>query len=191
MYRTPAWIAPTVIKSTSKDKPEDEYQLFSRVVHNKTLQIIGSFDRLSVDENIKPKTRGTGGDTPDPGVNRLAVRTPEIHLGNVSKQQILVNQRAHKAFKTLFHMSTSESGDLPKSVKWVEFKRAMARAGFSVEKLQGSAWQFAPGDALDADQNIQFHEPHPDSDIPYIMAKRFGRRLARAYGWSGDTFKLG
>jgi hypothetical protein len=55
----------------------------------------------------------------------------------------------------------------------------MGRVGFAVEKLQGSAWQFTPGEALNAERNIQFHEPHPDSDVPCVMAKRFGRRLGR------------
>jgi hypothetical protein len=99
-------------------------------------------------------------------------------------------QRTQKVFKTIFYTPTSEAGDLPKSVKWAEFKRAMARVGFAVEKLQGSAWQFTPGETSNAERNIQFHEPHPDSDVPYVMAKRFGRRLGRVYGWSTATFKL-
>jgi hypothetical protein len=66
----------------------------------------------------------------------------------------------------------------------------MTRVGFAVEKLQGSAWQFTPGVDSNAERNISFHEPHPESDVPYVMAKRFGRRLGRVYGWSTDTFKL-
>ncbi|KAH6866627.1 hypothetical protein BKA58DRAFT_388334 [Alternaria rosae] len=66
----------------------------------------------------------------------------------------------------------------------------MIRAGFSAEKLQGSAWQFTPCGSLDVVRGIQFHEPHPDSSIPYIMARRFGRRLQRVYGWHGGVFKL-
>jgi hypothetical protein len=92
--------------------------------------------------------------------------------------------------KSLFHVATSETGEYPKAVKWDEFKRAMARLGFSVKKLQGSAWQFFPSSALDTDRGIHFHEPHPDSDIPYAMARRFGRRLERVYGCNGDMFQL-
>jgi hypothetical protein len=66
----------------------------------------------------------------------------------------------------------------------------MTRVGFAVEKLQGSAWQFTPSVDSNAERNISFHEPHPESDVPYVMAKRFGRRLGRVYGWSTDTFKL-
>jgi hypothetical protein len=66
----------------------------------------------------------------------------------------------------------------------------MVRLGFSAEKLQGSAWQFSPSSTSDVDRGIHFHEPHPDSAIPYIMARRFGRRLERVYGWNSDTFTL-
>ncbi|KAI4680536.1 hypothetical protein J4E81_010066 [Alternaria sp. BMP 2799] len=187
LYRTPPWVDPVAIKLTPKEKPEYVYQPLSRMVHNKTLEITGAFDRMVIEEKTKAKTRG---DTVTVA-HDLAALPPDSNATATPQPTILVDQRAHKVFKTLFHTPTSETGDLPKGVKWVEFKRAMARVGFSVEKLQGSAWQFAPGDALDTDRNIQFHEPHPDSDIPYIMAKRFGRRLARVYGWSGDTFKLG
>lgn len=38
--------------------------------------------------------------------------------------------------------------------------------------------------------SIIFHEPHPSNKIPYVIARRHGRRLARAYGWSGETFVL-
>jgi hypothetical protein len=58
----------------------------------------------------------------------------------------------------------------------------MVRLGFSSEKLQGSAWQFTPGGDLGTNHGIHFHEPHPDSDIPYTMARQFGRRLRRVYG---------
>ncbi|KAI4935546.1 uncharacterized protein J4E92_002837 [Alternaria infectoria] len=187
VYRTPPWVDPVAIKLTPKEKPEYVYQPLSRMVHSKTLEITGAFDRMAIEEKTKAKTRG---DTITVA-HDLAALPPDSNATATPQPTILVDQRAHKVFKTLFHTPTSETGDLPKGVKWVEFKRAMARVGFSVEKLQGSAWQFAPGDALDADRNIQFHEPHPGSDIPYIMAKRFGRRLARVYGWSGDTFKLG
>ena len=92
-----------------------------------------------------------------------------------------VDKRSDKVFKALFHISQSEKGDLAGAVKWDEFKRAMVRIGFSTEKLQGSAWQFTPGDTLNIIRGINFYEPHPDSNIPYIMARRFGRQLERVY----------
>jgi hypothetical protein len=37
---------------------------------------------------------------------------------------------------------------------------------------------------------IQFHEPHPKGKLQYRDARRYGRRLQRAYGWCGAMFVL-
>ena len=37
---------------------------------------------------------------------------------------------------------------------------------------------------------IGFHEPHPGNKLPLARAREYGRRLQRAYGWSGDMFVL-
>ena len=63
----------------------------------------------------------------------------------------------------------------------------MASVGFEIEKLHGSAWQFTPT-RLDVEASIQFHEPHPEGKIPFVVARRHGRRLYRTYGWTGETF---
>jgi hypothetical protein len=65
----------------------------------------------------------------------------------------------------------------------------MDSAGFSAEKLQGSAWKFTPR-RLDVEGSINFHEPHPSNKIAFYVARRFGRRLERAYGWKGEQFRL-
>jgi hypothetical protein len=68
--------------------------------------------------------------------------------------------------------------------------RTFTKLGFSVEKLVGSAWQFKPhADSL-YHHKIQFHQPHPDGEVDLRLARRYGRRLTRAYGWYGDLFKL-
>jgi len=188
MHRTVPWVEPAIVKPAPKKKQEYEYQPLSRMVHNKTLQITGAFDKLSIEEKTKTKTRGTADHAIDAG--RTLTVQPVANSTQQLDKPFIVDQRTHKVFKTIFYTPTSETGDLPKAVKWAEFKRAMARVGFAVEKLQGSAWQFSPSEISNAERNIQFHEPHPDSDVPYVMAKRFGRRLARVYGWSADMFKL-
>ena len=185
IQRTPAWDDTAI---TPAKKPEHEYQPLSLMAHDKTLQITGAFDKMSVEDKCKKKTRGA----PSYPVkqNDDAAVLPTEHISKATGRPFFVDQRTHKVFKTLFYTPTSGTGDLPKAVKWADFKRAMVRVGFTVEKLQGSAWQFTPSESSTAERNIQFHEPHPDSDIPYVMAKRFGRRLARVYGWSADMFKL-
>ena len=65
----------------------------------------------------------------------------------------------------------------------------MHSAGFSVEKMHGSAWQFTPT-KLDVERSISFHEPHPGDKLAVRVARRYGRRLNRAYGWDAASFML-
>jgi hypothetical protein len=98
-----------------------------------------------------------------------------------------LSKRAFKVFSILFH--TPSQSDQPGEIPWSDFLNAMASTGFSPQKLYGSVWQFTPTE-LDVERSIQFHEPHPQSKIPYRVARRFGRRLQRAYGWHGGMFVL-
>jgi hypothetical protein len=86
----------------------------------------------------------------------------------------------------LFH--APNDGELPRSIRWTEIRNALAKIGFAAEKLHGSAWQFSPT-AIDLPRGIQFHEPHPNSEVPLVLARRYGARLARAYGWDGTMFR--
>jgi hypothetical protein len=185
MHRTPPW--------ADREEPRPAranaaYEPISELLHDVSLQITGTFDRTSTCAKVKSKTRGldTGSPTgPSPstiqGVEDVPAEPNECHA---------VDRRTLRVFNTLFYSPTASAGELPRAVKWDEFKRAMARVGFSVEKLQGSAWQFNPNVEHGLKRSIQFHEPHPDSDIPYYMARRFGRRFKRVYGWSLETFRL-
>jgi hypothetical protein len=72
------------------------------------------------------------------------------------------------------------------------FLYAMAGIDFGAEKLYGSVWQLRPRTTLNLRHGMRFHPhgSHPNTEIPYRIARRFGRRLNRAYGWTGDTFRL-
>ncbi|KAK4889241.1 hypothetical protein LTR27_011918 [Elasticomyces elasticus] len=98
-----------------------------------------------------------------------------------------VDARALKVFRTLFY--TPSISATPGEVPWIDFLHAMQIIGFMPEKLYGSVWQFQPI-GLDVERSIQFHEPHPLSKLAYRNARRFGRRLERAYGWNGGMFEL-
>ena len=98
-----------------------------------------------------------------------------------------VDVRALKVFRTLFY--TPSVSATPGDVPWTDFLHAMVSAGFGLEKLYGSVWQFSPT-KLDVERSIQFHEPHPVGKLAYRTARRFGRRLERAYGWWGGMFLL-
>jgi len=186
MQRTPPWEEPLDPQPGPKEQPEYFYQPFSRIFHNQAMQITGAFDRLAIEEKIKPKTKGS---TNNAVVDEAAHPVPAASE-YTSQQTFTLDKRAYRTMKALFHVALSDNEDFPKAIKWDEFKRAMVRIGFAAEKLQGSAWQFTPSKTLDVDRGIHFHEPHPDSDIPYIMARRFGRRLERVYGWRSEMFKL-
>ena len=63
----------------------------------------------------------------------------------------------------------------------------MTSVGFSIRKLDGSAWVFEPLSDLFR-RSIIFHEPHPINKIPFQTARRYSRRLKRVYGWTRASF---
>ncbi|MCJ1236686.1 hypothetical protein MMC14_004668 [Varicellaria rhodocarpa] len=131
----------------------------------------------------KPKTRGTA----HPTDAAVPAEEPERHHQPDIQPVFTVSKRALKVFSTLFHQPSHS--DTPGEVAWPDFLHAMAGTGFTPEKLYGSVWQFTPTN-LDVERSIQFHEPHPHGKIPFTTARRHGRRLNRAYGWTGDMFTL-
>lgn len=185
LQRTPDWMEP--VSPTKKIPPQVA-----------ALEIMGhSFGGLNIDddnkvqdsprEKTKTKTRGKAAPQIS-GSIPVEMTEPEDHS---PAHTIQVDRRAFKVFSTLFHKpsTTSKPGEVP----WTEFLHAMHSAGFRIEKLYGSVWQFTPRDDNDGrvgagTRSILFHEPHPHSKIPFWDARRHGRRLTRAYGWSGETF---
>ena len=103
-----------------------------------------------------------------------------------SRRIFEVSKAGFKVFTNLFYTPTENQS--PGEISWAQFLSAMASVGFSINKLSGSAWVFAPADD-DWKQSIIFHEPHPSSKIPFQVARRFGRRLWRTYGWTSENFR--
>jgi hypothetical protein len=184
LQRTPPWKEPDHASRTTTS-PQDAEYLYMPIpnsLHDPTKQITGVFDKLAIVANEKTKTQGTG--------HRETGAQEEVVAPDVAddiQPTFQLDQRAHKVFRTLFHspMLRNQPGETP----WSDFLHAMASTGFSIQKLQGSAWQFTPQN-LDVEQPIQFHEPHPTHKLPFTWARRYGRRLARTYGWRGDMFCL-
>jgi len=136
-------------------------------------------DKKPTTPKTRTKTRGVATEHHEPQceVPHVLTETPRF----------IVNKRAYKVFKTLFHDPLSP--DRPGEVAWQDFLYAMATIRFMFEKLYGSVWKFTPI-GLSSVRPINFHEPHPDRKIPHATARRHGRRLNRAYGWSAETFVL-
>ncbi|KAB5542671.1 hypothetical protein GE09DRAFT_1225591 [Coniochaeta sp. 2T2.1] len=92
---------------------------------------------------------------------------------------ISVSPRALKVLRILFF--DPEANTTPGEVAWTDFLQALPEVGFAAQKLYGGVWHFQPS-RLDVERSIQFHEPHPRGKIPFLVARRHGRQLARAYG---------
>lgn len=189
MRRTPPWEPSDPDLPHVLESQEYVYQPFSRISHDEIMQVTGTFDKLAAERKTKIKTRGLG-TLSQKSIDEFTDTTHHQTEQMARPRVVCLDKRAYKAIKAMFHVRSSNPEDVPRAVKWDEFKRAMVRIGFSAEKLQGSAWQFTPGTDLALGRSIQFHEPHSDSEIPYIMARRFGRRLERVYGWTGSMFRL-
>ncbi|KAM5354070.1 hypothetical protein ACJ41O_000720 [Fusarium nematophilum] len=134
---------------------------------------------------IKAKTRGAAGKSEEADADvAAATATPTPQPPPPSFQ---VDQRALKVFRFLFFNPDVTSS--PGEVSWNDFLHALAAVEFSAEKLYGSVWQFWPH-GLDVEASIHFHEPHPRGKLAFAVARRYGRRLHRTYGWTGEMFVL-
>ncbi|KAL9077066.1 MAG: hypothetical protein Q9157_003488 [Trypethelium eluteriae] len=130
---------------------------------------------------VKTKTRGA----PSAQPSSIAVVQPRTQPD--PQPTYPVDKRAFKVFKTIFYRPSVSSQ--PGEIAWHDFIHALCSTGFVAEKLYGSVWQFSPK-GLDVERSIHFHEPHPSGKIPFLMARRHGRRLNRTYGWHGSMFVL-
>jgi hypothetical protein len=185
LERTPEWIQPVKEPEVESepDLSEDLSQRFSYLRVESQEQPV---EQAIV--KTKEKTRGTLQSTDSIAAQLTPCdhEPPVRHILDI-QPTIAVSRRAIKVFSTLFHTPSSpdQAGEIP----WADFLHAMVAAGFGPAKLYGSVWQFTPF-KLDVERSIQFHEPHPRGKIPFRTARRFGRRLNRAYGWRGDMFVL-
>ena len=181
LQRTPEWSEPANTEHSkgdveSLDKPLSElyFELESRtsrtILHSNTQS-----------PRLKLKTRGV-----DQSARQISSTEPESNPAD-SQPTFAVNQRAFKVFRTLFFMPLTTA--VPGEVVWNDFVHAMVSIGFGAEKLYGSVWHFTPI-KIDVERSIQFHEPHPSRKISFQVARRYGRRLHRAYSWRGGTFVL-
>lgn len=183
LQRTPAWVDATPssidtgIETLNKPMSELYFGLSSPEKGKPKASAILPLPKTKV------KTRGTPHPTTEQadGDQGLERTEPDV------QPTLHVDARTLKVFRTLFFVPSVSAA--PGEVPWTDFLHAMTSTGFLAEKLYGSVWQFRPK-RLDVDRSIQFHEPHPRAKIPYRTARRFGRRLNRAYGWRGNMFEL-
>lgn len=180
LYRTPPWTKPTKIPKTidSLSKGTMPVLPFSGYIHDTSKEITGSFRKSFVATKAKEKTHEAAEVSPE---RATTVPTESPHTAYT------IDKRSFRVFRNMFR--SPDSPDQLGQVIWTDFLHAMVSIGFAAEKLQGSAWHFRPS-TLAAERSIQFHEPHPGNKLPVAWARRYGRRLNRAFGWTADTFKL-
>jgi hypothetical protein len=176
LQRTATWVEPVKpMREAKASVAEQQYELELR-----TQRTIGG------DEKAKPKDKAKRR-----GIARA--EADHVHPANATDAQnpdvqiFTVNKRVYKVFMALFHSPLSP--DRPGEIAWLDFLHALAATGFMFEKLYGSVWQFTPTQ-LDVERAINFHEPHPEKKMPLRMARRYGGRLHRTYGWSAQSFRL-
>ena len=133
----------------------------------------------------KTKTRGQAYESPPADIATEEAATASDDTG----PKFTVGKRGFKVITTLFYTSSEEAEAPSGEIAWSDFLSLMASAGFSVKKLDGSAWLFSPAEADLFRRSSIFHEPHPESKMSFRVARRYGRRLERSYGWSRESFE--
>jgi hypothetical protein len=176
--RTSEWVEPIVsIPVVSEYGPSEKSSILQ--IEECMQRTIASDGRSQL--RTKVKTRG-------PAAASVQEHVPSVSAESYLPPVIAVSKRAFKLFSILFHNPENEPP--PGEILWSEFLHALSSTGFAVEKQYGSAWLFTPPN--EGQRSIIFHEPHPSNKIPLHVARRHGRRLERAYGWTSATFvKIG
>jgi hypothetical protein len=143
-----------------QDMYDFKSQPLSGVSHDCSVEITDSFDRASVMEKTKQKTRGN----PD----RAEAEVEPAHEPlSEPRLEVTLSRSFYSVFRTLFHFS-SEKDQAPK-LRWQSFVRALGGRGFVAQRMQGSQWQFNPSPALKWTRGISFHEPHPGNKVPWCL----------------------
>lgn len=112
-----------------------------------------------------------------------ALEKPKDLLPEVPSSPIKVSLESFEVFQTLFTKSESRG-----SIRWTAFQSALSELGFTIEPRCGSLYTFFPPKEDASKIPITFHRPH-QARIEGDILLAFARRLARRYGWSGNTFE--
>jgi len=182
LERTAKWVEPT---HQAKREVQSDVTVITKPLSDMYFDLEQrterTLDRSSTSNTPATKTKTRGKAAAD-------ALTTNIHTSSLesdTQPTFHLDARALKVFHTLFY--TPSLSATPGEIAWTDFLHAMVSTSFQVEKLYGSVWQFMPTN-LNVEREIQFHEPHPSGKLRYVVARRFGRRLNKAYGWEGGMF---
>lgn len=139
----------------------------------------------------KPKTR--------PQQNCPGLTSPPVTVEPVERQPPILyllkpNSVVHRVVAYLFpapHDDPSKG-----CLDWLDFVTAMTTFGFRAENRGGSVFTFKgmiklPESPLEAQsRSINFHMPHPSSEMSAVILQGMGKRLGRRYGWQRGSFRV-
>ncbi|KAI1325424.1 hypothetical protein F5Y16DRAFT_411449 [Xylariaceae sp. FL0255] len=196
LQRTPDWVEPVIEKrgegknelyqDQKPDLSTDQCAVFSsNLFHSTGPEASTGTKILAAAASQKQKVKRRGEASPAPAGKGDLLHSA-VSPGD-GEPTIEVDAKTKKVIDVLFFNQGAR--DMPGEVAWLAFTHAMSPIGFGARKLYGSVWHFEPT-MPHADRSIQFHEPHPHPKIPFLVVRRFGGRLTRAYGWSSSTFVL-
>lgn len=185
--RTPIWVEP--LKTETRASKSYENGLIALPFDGRALYVQRPSLKLKpIEPRTKVKSRGVAKASMIESGTITSTQDPEPPINLPSFD---VDQRSLKVVEILFYKSSP--GASKGEISWTDFTNMMHYVGFGVEKLGGSSWQLTPvGSNLTelGYRGIQFHEPHPKAKVAFVVARRYGRRLARTYGWCAEMFKL-
>ncbi|KAI1359476.1 hypothetical protein F5Y08DRAFT_319602 [Xylaria arbuscula] len=192
LQRTPEWVEPHSKKEDNSNEGQNPKTSLCDFVLNPfsgPFQVTGPVPSARAEALAAAAGRIKVKRCREPGIgstSQLHVAPPPTSLPDL-RPTFEVDARSLKVFRLVFftQAANTTAGEVP----WREFLHAMGSTGFTAQKLYGSVWHFQPT-RCDVERSIQFHEPHPQGKIPFEMARRYGRRLNRAYGWHGAMFVL-
>ncbi|UKZ75714.1 hypothetical protein TrVFT333_003406 [Trichoderma virens FT-333] len=179
LQRTPEWTdQQTPIHTVEKPLSPLFFKLWGCQIHEQT---IAHAQTMPVQAKVKDNEKADP--QPSEAIQSGHIETEET----IPKPSFSVDNRALKVFRTLFFNPAITSS--PGEIAWNDFLHAMKSVGLSAQKLYGSVWQFSLAQT-DGYASVQFCEPRCKSKIPFMVARRQGRTLTRAYGWTGSMFVL-
>ncbi|KAI1779421.1 hypothetical protein F4818DRAFT_140310 [Hypoxylon cercidicola] len=192
LQRTPEWVEPAAKKEEKSNQTHQQNNGSYEYVSPSSRLFQGTETTSSARAEVlasgagktKVKRRGMLG--PE-STSENDIALPPAGSVADSQPTFKVDARALKVFRTVFFDPAANTS--VGEVAWRDFLHAMDSTGFTAQKLYGSVWHFQPT-RLDVERSIQFHEPHPRGKIPFLVARRHGRRLSQAYGWYGTMFVL-
>ncbi|VUC25786.1 unnamed protein product [Clonostachys rosea] len=183
LRRTPDWIEPEIkpAQQTTEDQEPANVKFDGWTDE--------PFNKSKLEIRVKPKTTGqarSGYDEESPQPALDDAQDLDSHL-----PRFTLRNRAYRTFSSVFNVPSPDTP--PSEVIWTDFLHAMRAVGFTSEKLYGSVWRFTPNAGKifgGVESAINFHEPHPSGRLPFWTARRYGRRMTRNYGITGQSFSL-